>query len=57
MKVVVLPLVRVDVLRIVIIGDAVKETIESVTVTELGIFGVDSSKLVIVVNTMDCCGV
>jgi len=51
------PLACVDVLRIVIIGDAVKETVESVIVTELGTLSVDSSELVIVTNTMDCCEV
>jgi len=55
-KVVVLPL-ACDVLMIVIIGDAVKETIESVTVTWLGVLSVDSSEFVIVVNKIDCCEV
>ena len=57
MRVVVLPLACVDVLKIVIVGDAVKETIGSVTVTLLGVLSVDPGELVFVVNTMDCCEV
>ena len=57
MRVVVLPLACVDVLNIVIVGDAVKETIDTVTVTLLGVLSVDSDELVFVVSTMDCCEV
>jgi len=56
-RVVVLPLACVDVLIIVIVEDTVKETIESVTVTLLGVLSVDSGEPVFVVNTMDCCEV